>query len=80
MVGLGEKGRQSAAIVIERNEAGRKLNKENFIKELLDTAKNNVLTVQIKSVHFCDHFPVDVRHNIKIDRLKLANDVSRGKI
>jgi acyl-CoA synthetase (AMP-forming)/AMP-acid ligase II len=80
LVGLGEKGRQSAAIVIERNRAGKKLDKNVFAKELLEMAKNNVLTAQIKSVHFCDHFPVDVRHNIKIDRLKLANEVSRGKI
>ena len=80
LVGLGEKGKQSAAIVIERNRAGKKLDKNVFAKELLEMAKNNVLTKQIKSVHFCDHFPVDVRHNIKIDRLKLANEVSRGKI
>jgi acyl-CoA synthetase (AMP-forming)/AMP-acid ligase II len=80
LVGLGEKGRQSAAIVIERNEAGKKLNKKSFAKELLNIAKNNTLTARIKSVHFCDQMPVDVRHNIKIDRLKLANEVSRGKI
>ncbi|MBN1365776.1 MAG: AMP-binding protein [Syntrophaceae bacterium] len=80
LVGLGEKGRQSAAIVIERNEAGKKLNKNFFAKELLEMAKNNALTTKIKSVHFCDKMPVDVRHNIKIDRLKLAKEVSRGKI
>jgi acyl-CoA synthetase (AMP-forming)/AMP-acid ligase II len=80
LVGIGEKGKQSATIVIERNEAGKKLSKKRLVKELLKVAKNNVLTAQIKSVHFCDHFPVDVRHNIKIDRLKLAHDVARGKI
>lgn len=80
LIGLGEKGKQSAAIVVERNELGRKLNKEVFKKELLEMAKNNTLTEQIKSVHFCNHFPVDVRHNIKIDRLKLANNVLRRKI
>jgi acyl-CoA synthetase (AMP-forming)/AMP-acid ligase II len=80
LIGLGEKGKQSAAIVIERNESGKKLNKNVLEKELLDMAKNNSLTAQIKSVHFCDHFPVDVRHNIKIDRLKLANYVLRRKI
>jgi len=80
LVGIGEKGKQSAIIVIERNEAGKKLAKKRLVKELLKVAKNNVLTAQIKSVHFCDHFPVDVRHNIKIDRLKLAHDVARGKI
>ncbi|PKN50712.1 MAG: hypothetical protein CVU55_15690 [Deltaproteobacteria bacterium HGW-Deltaproteobacteria-13] len=80
LVALGEKGKQSAAIVIERNEAGKKLNKKSFVKELLAIAEKNTLTAPIKSVHFCDHFPVDVRHNIKIDRLKLVEEVSRGKI
>jgi acyl-CoA synthetase (AMP-forming)/AMP-acid ligase II len=80
LVALGEKGKQSAAIVIERNEAGKKLDSKVLEKELLDMAKNNALTSQIKSVHFCDHFPVDVRHNIKIDRLKLANEILRRKI
>jgi Acyl-CoA synthetases (AMP-forming)/AMP-acid ligases II len=80
LVALGEKGKQSVAIAIERNEAGKKLNRESFAKELLDIAQNNALTTQIESVHFCDHFPVDVRHNIKIDRLKLARDVLRGQI
>ena len=80
LVALGEKGKQSVAIVIERNEAGKRIDKKILEKELLDLAGKNSLTVQIKSVHFCDHFPVDVRHNIKIDRLKLADDVARGKI
>lgn len=80
LVALGEKGKQSVAIVIERNAVGKKLDKKMLEKELLLLAGNNVLTVQIKSIHFCDHFPVDVRHNIKIDRLKLADDVARGKI
>jgi acyl-CoA synthetase (AMP-forming)/AMP-acid ligase II len=80
LVALGEKGKQSVAMVIERNEAGKKLDRKSLEKELLDIAKNNALTTQIKSVHFCDHFPVDVRHNIKIDRLKLADEVLRGKI
>jgi long-subunit acyl-CoA synthetase (AMP-forming) len=80
LVGLGEKGKQSATIVIERSELGKKLDRNVLEKELLDMAKNNALTAQIKSVHFCDYFPVDVRHNIKIDRLKLASEVlRRGK-
>jgi acyl-CoA synthetase (AMP-forming)/AMP-acid ligase II len=80
LIGIGEKGRQTAAIVIERNAEGRKLAKKILEKELLELAGKNPLTASIKSVHFCDSFPVDVRHNIKIDRLKLADDVSRGKI
>lgn len=80
LIGIGEKGRQSATIVIERNATGRKLDKKILEKELLDLAGGNPLTTQITSVHFDDSFPVDVRHNIKIDRLKLADGVARGKI
>ena len=80
LVALGEKGKQSAAIVIERNAIGKKLNKKILEKELLRLAGDHALTAGIKSVHFCDQFPVDVRHNIKIDRLKLADEVARGKI
>lgn len=80
LIGIGEKGKQTAAIVIERNTAGKKIPRNRLVEELLKVAKNHDLTAQIKSVHFCDHFPVDVRHNIKIDRLKLAQDVARGKI
>lgn len=80
LIGIGEKGRQTAAIVIERNTEGKKLDKKMLEKELLDLAGKNPLTASITSVYFCDKFPVDVRHNIKIDRLKLAEDVSRGKI
>jgi acyl-CoA synthetase (AMP-forming)/AMP-acid ligase II len=80
LVGIGERGRQSAAIVIERNEAGKKIEKKILEKELVDLAGKHSLTAQIKSVLFCDQMPVDVRHNIKIDRLKLADEVARGKI
>jgi len=80
LIGLGEKGKQTPAIVIERNEKGRKLDKKRFVEELLTLAGSNPLTAQIQSVYFCDKFPVDVRHNIKIDRLKLADGVVRGKI
>lgn len=80
LIGLGEKGKQTAAIVIERNERGKKLDRKYLEKELLDLANKNPLTAKIQLVHFCDNFPVDVRHNIKIDRLKLADEVARGKI
>jgi len=80
LVGIGERGGQSAAIVIERNSAGRKIDRKRLEKELFDLAGKNPLTAAITAVHFCDSFPVDVRHNIKIDRLKLAEDVARGRI
>lgn len=80
VVGIGKRGTQSAAIVIERNGRGRAMKKTALADEIIKVAKSRQLTPPIESVHFCDTFPVDVRHNIKIDRLKLAEDVSRGKI
>lgn len=77
LIALGEKSKALPAIVVERNEVGKKMDRTHLKKELLKIAKNNSMTAQIKSVYFCDHMPVDVRHNIKIDRLKLAGDVSR---
>jgi acyl-CoA synthetase (AMP-forming)/AMP-acid ligase II len=79
LVAWGERGKQSVAVVIERNAKGRKMNRRVLAGELLAMARGNPLTAQIGSVHFRDRFPVDVRHNIKIDRLKLARDVFRRK-
>ncbi|HON58182.1 MAG TPA: fatty acid CoA ligase family protein [Smithella sp.] len=80
LVAWGKRGKQSVAVVIERNAKGRKMNRQVLAGQLLEMARGNPLTAQIGSVHFCDRFPVDVRHNIKIDRLKLAQEVMRGKI
>lgn len=79
LIAWGRRGQQTAAIVIERNAKGKKMNKDVLAQELLTLAKANPLTAPIQSVHFCDRFPVDVRHNIKIDRLKLAQDVFRRR-
>ena len=58
-------------LVIERKDGKKKLT-ENFRKELLALKESEVFTRRIN--HFFVHpgFPVDVRHNIKIDRVKLS--------
>jgi hypothetical protein len=40
--------------------------------ELQDLAQNHALTEQIREIEFHDTFPVDIRHNAKIFREKLA--------
>lgn len=80
LVALGEKGKQKVSIVIERNKNGKKINKQKLQQELLDLAKTNDKTKSIESIHFHDSLPVDIRHNIKIDRTKLAQQVSAGEI
>ena len=63
----------TASIVIERKDQkilkGKK--KILFEKELLQLAKEFEHTQSIKDIYLYKSFPVDVRHNIKIDRLKL---------
>ncbi|MDR2172466.1 MAG: AMP-binding protein [Planctomycetaceae bacterium] len=43
-----------------------------LIKELLEIAQNNKITKQIKEIRILKNFPVDVRHNVKINRELLA--------
>jgi acyl-CoA synthetase (AMP-forming)/AMP-acid ligase II len=75
LVGVGERGRQTPVIVIEP-EAGRRpsgdADRARFTAELLALAEANPLTDRIGHVLFHQSFPVDVRHNIKIDRERLA--------
>ncbi|MBC61132.1 MAG: peptide synthase [Zetaproteobacteria bacterium] len=64
------------SIVIERKDRKTKLSQEqhNFFKQdLLNLAKKHKHTKDISTFFLCKSFPVDSRHNIKIDRLKLAN-------
>lgn len=59
------------AIVIERNDGRTNLNKEEsirFNKELLELGSLNECTSDIKKIFYYKNFPVDIRHNIKIDR------------
>lgn len=70
------------ALVIERLDGSKKLS-EGFKRELLALKETEAFTKVLE--HFFVHpkFPVDVRHNIKIDRLKLAawaqENFPRGK-
>ncbi len=48
--------------------------------ELLELAKNNAHTREIQTFFCHSNFPVDTRHNIKIDRLLLAKWAERGKL
>jgi acyl-CoA synthetase (AMP-forming)/AMP-acid ligase II len=58
-----------AAIVIELKD--RAVNKEQLIKELKELGQKYEHTKDISYFFFHSHFPVDVRHNIKIDRRAL---------
>jgi acyl-CoA synthetase (AMP-forming)/AMP-acid ligase II len=58
-------------LVIERHDGVKKLN-ESFMKELLFMKDTTDFTKDIEDFFLYADFPVDVRHNIKIDRIKLS--------
>jgi acyl-CoA synthetase (AMP-forming)/AMP-acid ligase II len=72
LVGVGFPSDQKPVICIEL-EHGRKHKRKKLIKkELLELAKSSVLTKDIETILFHKAFPVDIRHNSKIFREKLA--------
>jgi len=77
LVGLGVPGKQTPAIVIERKDGQYLSGKSRsiFESELLAVAKKYPHTKEIQKIYLSRSFPVDVRHNIKIDRLKLKEEI-----
>jgi acyl-CoA synthetase (AMP-forming)/AMP-acid ligase II len=75
LIGLGEMGDMRPVIIIEPREGkmpDTDVRRERFREEILSMARGNKLTKDIKDVLFHDSFPVDIRHNAKIFREKLA--------
>lgn len=75
LVGLGKKGGQRPVLIVEplaghspklTNLAGQKL-----IRDLLELSRQYQHTLAIQDILFHPAFPVDVRHNAKIQREKL---------
>ena len=75
LIGLGERGRQRLAVVIE--PTGPELIRTSaecryFARQLRELAKRLPHTSGIMLFYFREKLPVDVRHNAKIHRLTLA--------
>jgi acyl-CoA synthetase (AMP-forming)/AMP-acid ligase II len=70
LIGLGERGRQEPALVVESKAWGQEA--ETLARELLLLGVASPTTVGIRKFYFYPAFPVDVRHNAKIHRLTLA--------
>ncbi|MBU1697644.1 MAG: AMP-binding protein [Proteobacteria bacterium] len=70
LAGAGPRNMQTPVIFIEPYSKIK--DKKAFIKELLVLAKSNPLTANIHHVFIEKDFPVDIRHNSKIFREKLA--------
>ncbi|MBI3557856.1 MAG: AMP-binding protein [Deltaproteobacteria bacterium] len=69
LVGVGLPGKQRAVMCIELRPGGRR---EQLDGELRQLARSNPVTSQIDTFLVHPKFPVDIRHNAKIFREKLA--------
>lgn len=70
LVGVGPAGEQTPVLCVEL-EAGRKA-RPALTEELLALGAADPLTKGIKTILYHPGFPVDIRHNAKISREKLA--------
>lgn len=72
LVGVGQPGKQTPVICIELKYGKHGFGKKKLKDELLILAKQHVQTAPIETILFHRSFPVDIRHNAKIFREKLA--------
>lgn len=72
LVGVGPAGRQKPVIVVELHKGDSLRPGDTLTAELLELAKSDVRTSSIETVLYHPSFPVDIRHNAKIFREKLA--------
>lgn len=76
VVGVGEKGSQLPVLCVEL-ERGTRVNRDKLRQELIELAKGHIHTHGISTILFHRSFPVDIRHNAKIFREKLARWATR---
>jgi acyl-CoA synthetase (AMP-forming)/AMP-acid ligase II len=72
LVGIGAPGRQRPVICVELEQGVSSSWREQIRKELLEIGAEYPHTAGIKDILFHKAFPVDIRHNAKIFREKLA--------
>jgi acyl-coenzyme A synthetase/AMP-(fatty) acid ligase len=72
LVGIGEYGKQLPVICIELESGDKGGGKTAIEQELLELAQTSPITQPIRTILFHRSFPVDIRHNSKIFREKLA--------
>ena len=72
LVGIGKRPHQTPVICIELKDTDNGKNIKGLKKELYELAGLNEMTQDIENILFHKSFPVDIRHNAKIFREKLA--------
>jgi acyl-CoA synthetase (AMP-forming)/AMP-acid ligase II len=79
LLGFGERGTQRAALAVETKPGSRPKDsaaRRALARELREQAAATPGAPDIRVFYFVDKFPVDVRHNAKIHRLRLAHDLA----
>ena len=71
-MGVRPRPKQKPIICIELEKNHLKKNKKKITEELLELAKESVITKEIDTILYHKAFPVDIRHNSKIFREKLT--------
>lgn len=66
------------SIVIEKSSLTNVKDEETLVKEVKALLADSPITEAITDVYFYDTFPVDIRHNIKIDRLAIRDAITRS--
>jgi hypothetical protein len=79
LIGLGTRGAQSPALVVQPVEKLSPVDAQALANSLRERAKQYAHTQAITHFYFHPSFPVDVRHNAKIHRLTLAKWATTAK-
>jgi len=70
---------EAPGLVIERHD-GNIIMTPQFLKSIVALGKTHEMAGKISDFWLSSGFPVDIRHNIKIDRLKLSAWVTKGNL
>lgn len=71
--------KSNPAIIIEPKK-DLSINKDKIVSELKEMGSEHKHTENIEEFFFSESFPVDIRHNIKIDRKKLGEMATKGTL
>ena len=72
LVGVGARGAQTPVLCVELREGIGRDQHARIAQELRHIAEGFVHTAKVQAFLFHPHFPVDIRHNAKIGRERLA--------
>jgi acyl-CoA synthetase (AMP-forming)/AMP-acid ligase II len=77
LVGVGDPGRARPVLCVEANRRLDRTGRDRLRADLLAMGQANPATRDIRTILFHPSFPVDIRHNAKIFREKLADWAAR---